>query len=378
MIKCSFCGMEKEQSEIVTGVSGNICYSCIETCASFVTDNVIQEHNLKPHEIKKELDKYVIGQEIAKKKLSVEVYNHYKRINNKSSVEFPKSNILLIGPTGSGKTYLMERLSKILDVPLVVGDATSLTEVGYVGKSVDSLLIELIEAADGDIKRAETGIVYIDEIDKLSSSGEAANAKTVGASGVQKALLKMMEGTKFTFEDGKTIDTKNILFVCGGAFENLDKIIEKRKKNKTSMGFGSAPTIASTEQVVITSFNDYILQDVTTDDLVRFGMVREFLGRVPEVVVLNPLSVDNLKDILVKPKNALLKQYQALLKMDNVKLKFSSDAVEYIASEAIKKGTGARGLKSIISDRLNDLMFELPQQEGVKEYTITKKYLEKK
>lgn len=375
LVKCSFCGLEKNPDEVVTGITGNICHSCIDACSGLIKDEVNHNKNLKPHEIKKELDKYVIGQEVAKKKLSVEVYNHYKRINNKSSVEFPKANILLIGPTGSGKTYLMERLSKILDVPLVVGDATSLTEVGYVGKSVDSLLIELIEAADGDIHRAETGIIYIDEIDKLSSSGDAANAKTVGASGVQKALLKMMEGTKFTFEDGKTIDTKNILFVCGGAFEKLDQIIEKRKKNKTSMGFG---TPVPEKPMVLTSFNDYLLQEVTTDDLVKFGMVREFLGRVPEVVVLNPLSVENLKEILVKPKNALLKQYQALLKMDNVKLKFSSDAVEYIAAEAIKKGTGARGLKSIISDRLNDLMFELPQQDGVKEYTITKKYLEKK
>lgn len=376
MIKCSFCGIEKNPDEIITGITGNICFACIDTCSTVMREETPHNKNLKPHEIKKELDKYVIGQELAKKKLSVEVYNHYKRINNKSSIEFPKSNILLIGPTGSGKTYLMDRLSRILDVPLVVGDATSLTEVGYVGKSVDSLLLELIEAADGDVKRAETGIIYIDEIDKLSSASEAANAKTVGASGVQKALLKMMEGTKFSFEDGKCIDTKNILFVCGGAFENLDKIIEKRKKNKTSMGFGAIQE--TNAPVVVTSFNDYILQEVTTDDLVRFGMVREFLGRVPEVVVLNPLSVDNLKEILIKPKNALLKQYQALLKMDNVKLKFSSDAVEYIASEAIKKGTGARGLKSIISDRLNDLMFELPQQEGVKEYTITKKYLENK
>lgn len=376
MVKCSFCGMDKNPDEIVTGITGNICHACIEACAGFIKDETVCNKKLKPHEIKRELDKYVIGQEMAKKKLSVEVYNHYKRINNKSSIEFPKSNVLLIGPTGSGKTYLMERLSKILDVPLVVGDATSLTEVGYVGKSVDSLLTELIEAADGDIARAETGIIYIDEIDKLSSTGDSANAKTVGASGVQKALLKMMEGTKFTFEDGKTIDTKNILFVCGGAFEKLDKIIEERKKSKTSMGFGAARP--ADKPVTLTGFNDYLLQEVTTEDLVKFGMVREFLGRVPEVVVLSPLSVDHLKEILIKPKNALLKQYQALLKMDNVRLKFSSDAIEYIASEAIKKGTGARGLKSIISDRLNDLMFELPQQEGVKEYTITKKYLESK
>ena len=374
-MKCSFCGMEKDISELVTGVSGNICFSCIEACSGMTKSNENGEKALKPHEIKKELDKYVIGQEVAKKKVSVEVYNHYKRINNKSSVEFPKSNILLIGPTGSGKTYLVERLSKIVNVPLAVGDATSLTEVGYVGKSVDSLLLELIEAADGDVKKAETGIIYIDEIDKLSSSGDAATAKAVGSSGVQKALLKMMEGTRFTFDDGTSIDTKNILFVCGGAFENLDKIIEKRKKNVSSIGFGTNTPTATTKE---NGFNDHVLQEVTTEDLVKFGMVREFLGRVPEVVVLNPLSVENLKDILIKPKNALLKQYQALLKMDNVKLKFAPDAVDYIATEAIKKGTGARGLKSIISDRLNDLMFELPQQDEIKEYTVTKKYLEKK
>lgn len=372
-MKCSFCGIEKKDDELIVGVDGCICQTCIEALTGVsVATKSKSAKVLKPHEIKKELDKYVIGQETAKKTLAVEVYNHYKRIHNKSSVDFPKSNVLLIGPTGVGKTYLMEILSKILDVPLATGDATTLTEVGYVGKSVDSLLTDLIASADGDIKKAEQGIIYIDEIDKLAASSDKANAKSVGSSGVQKSLLKMMEGTKFTFEDGTSINTKNILFVCGGAFENLDKIIESRKKTGSSMGFGSNQQITKSEN----GFNDNLLLEVTPADLVKFGMVREFLGRVPNIVVLNPLTVDDLKNILTKPKNALLKQYQALFKMDNVKLKFASDAVDYIANEAIKKGTGARGLKSIISRRLNDLMFELPQLEDVKEWTVTKNYLE--
>jgi ATP-dependent Clp protease ATP-binding subunit ClpX len=364
--------MEKKDNELIVGVSGCICPTCVEALTGAAVPNEKLTKALKPHEIKQELDKYVIGQETAKKTLAVEVYNHYKRIHNRSSIDFPKSNVLLIGPTGVGKTYLMEILSKILDVPLATGDATTLTEVGYVGKSVDSLLTDLIASADGDIKKAEQGIIYIDEIDKLAASNDKANAKSVGSSGVQKSLLKMMEGTKFTFEDGTSINTKNILFVCGGAFENLDKIIESRKKVGSSMGFGSSQQITKSEN----GFKDNLLQDVTPVDLVKFGMVREFLGRVPNIVVLNPLTVDDLKNILTKPKNALLKQYQALFKMDNVRLKFASDAVDYIANEAIKKGTGARGLKSIISRRLNDLMFELPQLEDVKEYTVTKKYLE--
>lgn len=372
---CSFCGLSK--TNLIEGLEGFICSDCLEE--AFVNTSFEDFDNdtkfMKPHEIKEALDKYVIAQDDAKKKLAVEVYNHYKRINKKTSVELPKSNILLIGPSGSGKTYLLEKLSEILNVPLVIGDAPSLTEAGYVGKDVDDLLYELIDKADGDVEKAERGIIYIDEIDKLSGNSEdSSSTKDVGGTGVQKALLTILGGTNYMLpKTGETINTKNILFVCGGAFEGIDKIIEKRCTKSTQLGFGN-----QVEDVDIEIFDkEHPLKLVTTDDLLKYGLIREFLGRMHLIVTLDKLTENDLKNILIKPKNSIIKQYQALLKLDGIKLKFSKDSIDYIVKEAIKKGTGARGLNSILSDRLNDLMYDAPEQE-TKEYTITKEYLLKK
>lgn len=368
---CSFCGLPK--SDMIEGLNGFICIDCLEAAMENIpTDGNDDSHFMKPHEIKQALDKYVIAQEDAKKKLAVEVYNHYKRINKKTSVELPKSNILLIGPSGSGKTYILEKLSDILNVPLVIGDAPSLTEAGYVGKDVDDLLYELIDKADGDIEKAEKGIIYIDEIDKISGSSEdSASTKDVGGTGVQKALLTILGGTNYSLpKTGEIINTKNILFVCGGAFEGIDKIIEKRCTKSTSIGFGNKLT-----EEVETFDKEHPLKLITSDDLLQYGLIREFLGRMHLIVTLDKLTEDDLKNILIKPKNSIIKQYQALLRLDGVKLKFSKDSIDYIVKEAIKKGTGARGLNSILSDRLNDLMYDAPETE-IKEYTVTKEYLQ--
>ena len=372
---CSFCGLPK--NNLIEGLEGFICYDCLNSALeSAPLDDFDNETNfMKPHEIKEALDKYVIAQDDAKKKLAVEVYNHYKRINRKTSVELPKSNILLIGPSGSGKTYLLEKLSEILNVPLVIGDAPSLTEAGYVGKDVDDLLYELIDKADGDIEKAERGIIYIDEIDKISGNSEdSSSTKDVGGTGVQKALLTILGGTNYMLpKTGDIINTKNILFVCGGAFEGIDKIIEKRCTKTSQLGFGNQII----EEDVEVFDKEHPLKLITTEDLLKYGLIREFLGRMHLIVTLDKLTENDLKNILVKPKNSIIKQYQALLKLDGIKLKFSKDSIDYIVKEAIKKGTGARGLNSILSDRLNDLMYDAPEQE-VKEYTITKEYLQKK
>lgn len=382
--KCSFCGLEKESKDIIEGLEAVICYDCVDLA---LDSKIVEELNdgskpkiLKPHEIKSELDKFVVGQEKAKKKLSVEIYNHYKRINSKPNrnIEFPKSNILLMGPSGSGKTYLLEKLSKILNVPLVIGDATGLTEAGYVGKDVDSLLSKLIEKANGDIELAEKGIIYIDEIDKIISSKESGSkSKDVGGEGVQQSLLKILEGTEYTFDKtGETINTKNILFVCGGAFDGINKVIEDRLSKKKSIGFTKDNIKDNTKEEKVSTEN--LLHQVQTEDLVEYGLIKEFIGRLHLIATLDELTEEDLKNILTKPKNAIVKQYQALLKLDNIKLKFSKDAIEYIAKEAKRRGTGARGLKGVISDRLNELMYELPMQEDITEYTVTKEYLTQK
>lgn len=370
---CSFCGLPK--TDMIEGINGYICYDCLDAA---IEDKPVENFDdvnfMKPHQIKKELDKYVIAQDNAKKKIAVEVYNHYKRINKKTSVELPKSNILLVGPSGSGKTYIVEKLSSILNVPLVIGDAPSLTEAGYVGKDVDDLLLELIEKADGDIEKAEKGIIYIDEIDKISGSSEdSASTKDVGGTGVQKALLTILGGANYSIsKTGDVINTRNILFVCGGAFEGIDKIIEKRCTSSNSVGFGKKPC-----ENVESFDKEHPLDCITSDDLLKYGLIREFLGRMHLIVTLDKLTEEDLKNILIKPKNAIIKQYQALLRLDGIKLKFSKDSIDYIVKEAIKKGTGARGLNSILSDRLNDLMYDAPE-EDIKEYMVTKEFLQKK
>lgn len=377
--KCSFCGLEFDERHIVQGAFGNICINCLEQSSEEIYINNlnsnIDNRLLKPHELKNELDKYIIGQENAKKKLCVEVYNHYKRINFKSnSIELPKANILILGPTGSGKTFLVETLSKILNVPLVIGDATTLTEVGYVGKDVDSLLQSLIEKAHENLELAQKGIIYIDEIDKIASNKTSSNEKDVGGEGVQQSLLKIIEGTEYTFEKtGQTINTKNILFICGGCFDGITKQIDKRINKKSSIGFN----VSSSNNKKYSK--DELLSNVKTEDLLEFGMIKEFVGRLHLLVTLNELTEEDLKNILLKPKNALVKQYKTLLKLDGITLNFDKDAIDYIVKEAKLKGTGARALKGIMSDKLNDLMYELPiDVEKNKKYKVTKKYLESK
>lgn len=376
---CNFCGYPTDK--YVDGLGACICHNCIETTAeikeelTLVKDIKNNSMNiLKPHEIKSKLDEYVVGQEDAKKKIAVEIYNHYKRINTKSSfkIELPKNNILLLGPTGSGKTYLLKKLSEILDVPIAFGDANELTASGYVGKDVDNLLRTLIEKANGDVSKAEKGIIYIDEIDKIT---ENKNEKDVGTTSVQQALLTMMEGCEYFFEKKnaydnapRSINTKNILFICGGAFVGLENIIKARLSKGATIGFGSEPIAVKTPED--------LLHKVDPEDLFKFGFIKEFIGRVPTIAVLDKLSENDLKNILVKPKNSIVKQYQALFKMDNVKLKFSDEALNYIAKKAMDKGTGARGLKNIISDVMTDVIFTLPQQD-VKEFEVTKELFEK-
>ena len=410
-LKCSFCGKTQDQvKKLIAGPEVFICDECVELCNEILDEEFFEQKGKKekeskesdkenketedkpipkPHEIKAYLDQHIVGQDDAKKVLSVAVYNHYKRLKHNQSgenedVEIQKSNILLVGPTGCGKTLLAQTLAKMLDVPFAVADATTLTEAGYVGDDVENILLRLYQNADYDCKKAERGIIYIDEIDKIARKSENTSiTRDVSGEGVQQALLKLIEGTlsnvppqggrKHPQQEVIQIDTKNILFIVGGAFVDLDKIIEHRVKDGNSIGFGNVAQTQAEKELASAK----LLKKLQPEDLLKFGLIPEFIGRIPVYAVLDALDEKTLKMILTEPKNAVLKQYKCLLKMDGVDLEFEQEAVDAIAQKAIKRKTGARALRSIVEELMLDVMYDIPTTHDIKTFKITKEMVDR-